>query len=844
MISLKFNKYISMAMIGFLLVGNNVYSFEFDARMLSDLGESGVDLSAFSGSDDHVLGGYVVDVKVNNQLLLWNQDIEFYQDNNDSLVCFTRLFIERLPLKDSIVKTLLSRTKHSTDLASCFDLMSLDKSIVVEFNSSNQILELTIPQFFLMPIDSQWVPPREREKGISGVFVDYSHLFTYQQNKGRGSNSSFRSNGVIGANIGILRIRSNYQYSSEAYGNDKFQWSQRYAFMDISSINAKIYGGEIYTRSTLFNSVRIKGVSIHSDENMMPSYLKGYAPQITGVANSNAIITVMQQGSIISSRQVPAGPFAISDLPSHISGTVDVRVEESNGGIREYQVDIAQVPFLTRKGDIRYSINMGKLDPLIYRSYDNKGVKVNDNIFSGDISYGVSNNISVFGGTIFTTNGDYVAINTGIGVNLGFLGAVSADLTQSKSKSHIGDEKKGQSYRFNYAKRLGDYTNISLVGYRFSSQNYRSIDNHTSIKSQGREGRLDLEKNRFTATLSQVFPVIDSSVSLTMTKGSYWNQKSISNYNVGINKTIRSGLLKSSNVLFSVAKNTYSNDNKEVLYSFYLTIPLGEDYSQRVQYSTSYGDRSKNISQQANYYDNNVFGGDLSLGINTDNKRDFSGSIDYSLNANYERGVAFGRVNTTARYSERHKNLSTSLDGSITITRHGIATHEKVSQDGARVIVDVGAPGVYFNGGNGRGQHKSNIFGLSGINNITGYVRNTYMIDNDNLPDDVEVQKGVINVALTDGAIGYRELGAVSGEKTLSIISLPDGSNPPFGATVYRENGKNSEVGMVAGDGLTYLTGLNKHSKFIIKWNSVKSCSFKIENLNPASLENITCYMD
>lgn len=840
---LKFNKYSSL-IISLLVLGNIASSFEFDPKMLSDLGSGEVDLSAFSGIEEQVSGDYVVDVKINGQVLLWNQDVEFYSNNDESEVCFTRQIIEKLPLKEKVITTLLSRSQDSTELASCFDFMGLDESLITEFDSSNQILNLTIPQVFLNPIDSQWVPPREREIGISGAFVDFSHLFIYQRNKHYGPDTSFRSHGVIGANIGVLRLRSSYQYSSGDNGGDKFSWNQRYAFMDLPSLNAKIYAGELYTRSTLFNSVRIKGVSMHSDENMMPAYLKGYAPQITGAANSNAIVTIAQHGAVISSTQVSAGPFAISDLPSHISGTVDVSIEESNGEIRKYQVDIAQVPFLTRQGDVRYSINMGRLDPFSQRAYQSTGRKINDDVFSGDISYGLSSYLSVFGGTLFTTNGNYLAVNAGIGVNLGFLGALSADITQSKSKSPFDEEKKGQSYRFNYAKKLGKYTNISLVGYRFSSRDYRSIDNYISINSSGSRGRLELEKNRLTASISQVLPAIDSNFYFSVTKGSYWNQKSISNYNVGISKTLRSGLFKSSNILFTVNKNTYSNNNKEVLYSLYLTIPLGTDYSKRLQFRTAYSDQSNKLIQNVTYYDNNVLDGNLSLGVNTSNKRDLSGGLDYSLNANYDRGISFGRVNVIANYSEQYTNASASLDGSITITQYGIATHEKVSEDSARLIVDVGAPGVTFGGGYNKGQHQSNIFGLSGINNVTSYVRNTYAVDNDHLPDNVEVPEGVINIALNDGAIGYRSLGAIAGEKALTVISLPDGSHPPFGATVYRENGENSEVGMIAGDGLTYLSGLNKHSKFIVKWNSVKSCSFKIDKLDPVSLENITCYMD
>lgn len=96
---------------------------------------------------------------------------------------------------------------------------------------------------------------------------------------------------------------------------------------------------------------------------MMPNFLQGYAPQITGTAISNAVVTVRQYGNIIKQVQVPPGPFAIANLPSYLSGTVDVTVEESDGSLNEFQVDIAHVPYLTRKGALRYNINAGKLVP-------------------------------------------------------------------------------------------------------------------------------------------------------------------------------------------------------------------------------------------------------------------------------------------------------------------------------------------------------------------------------------------------------------------------------------------------------------------------------------------------
>ena len=64
---------------------------------------------------------------------------------------------------------------------------------------------------------------------------------------------------------------------------------------------------------------------------------------------------------------------------------------------------------------------------------------------------------------------------------------------------------------------------------------------------------------------------------------------------------------------------------------------------------------------------------------------------------------------------------------------------------------------------------------------------------------------------------------------------------PPFGAVVYRENGEDREVAMVADKGLTYLTGVNKHSTYIVRWNSSKSCQLNIGALNVDSREQLTC---
>ena len=133
---------------------------------------------------------------------------------------------------------------------------------------------------------------------------------------------------------------------------------------------------------------------------------------------------------------------------------------------------------------------------------------------------------------------------------------------------------------------------------------------------------------------------------------------------------------------------------------------------------------------------------------------------------------------------------------------------------------------------------------MAGISNVPNYYNMTYKIDIDNLPDNVSIEDNVIEVALTDGAIGYRALDAVTGEKAIITIMLPNGSHPPFGATVYRENGADTEVGIVSENGLTYLTGLNNKSEYSIKWGRDQSCNLKITTPHLSEFETVICYTE
>lgn len=142
---------------------------------------------------------------------------------------------------------------------------------------------------------------------------------------------------------------------------------------------------------------------------MLPPSLRGYAPEVNGVADSNATVIISQQGRILYQTQVPAGPFSIQDLNSFISGLLDVEIREQNGQVKKYQVATASLPYLTRPGAVRYKLTGGRPS-----GWDHA---VEGPFFTaGEASWGITNGWSLYGGMIGSD--DYQSLSAGIGRDL------------------------------------------------------------------------------------------------------------------------------------------------------------------------------------------------------------------------------------------------------------------------------------------------------------------------------------------------------------------------------------------------------------------------------------------
>ncbi|HGX0390551.1 TPA: fimbria/pilus outer membrane usher protein, partial [Escherichia coli] len=351
------------------LAGAPAYAVDFNTDVLDAADRQNIDFSRFSQAGYIMPGQYQMEIMVNDQGISPSAfPVAFLeppvsgQDGKKPLpqACLTPEMVSRMGL------TVASQEKVTYwNNGQCADLSQLP-GVEIRPNPAEGVLYINMPQAWLEYSDASWLPPSRWDNGIPGLLFDYNINGTVNKpHKGKQS-QSLSYNGTAGANFGAWRLRADYQgnlnhTTGSAQGTDsQFTWSRFYMYRAIPRWRANLTLGENYINSEIFSSWRYTGASLESDDRMLPPKLRGYAPQVSGIADTNARVVISQQGRILYDSTVPAGPFTIQDLDSSVRGRLDVEVIEQDGRKKTFQVDTAYVPYLTRPGQIRYKLVSGR----------------------------------------------------------------------------------------------------------------------------------------------------------------------------------------------------------------------------------------------------------------------------------------------------------------------------------------------------------------------------------------------------------------------------------------------------------------------------------------------------
>ncbi len=804
----------------------SAYATEFNIDVLDAEDIQNIDMSQFSIAGYVPPGDYVLTVFVNGQRLGAPRDITVLEQKTQTqAICIPADLLDSIGLKES-VKPKVTVYPNSQ----CLDLSVL-KGMQTVIDLPTLSLKITIPQLWMEYRDPYWTPPALWEEGINGAFLDYSANVSITEEKEGDKRTYLSTNGTAGINLGVWRFRGDYSaiYQKKRGGRQSqeihdFDFSRLYGFTSLKKLASILTIGENYFYSDVFESWQYSGISLESDDRMLPPKLVGYAPEITGVADTNATVIVRSQNRVLLETTVPPGPFRIQTLDSGVRGILDITIREENGEEKKFSISTASLPYLTRPGRLIYKLVMGKT------RYDGHHL-TGKPVFSGEFSYGLSNAWSLYGGTQF--NSDYQATAIGIGRDLFSFGALSLDITQSFAR--FTDKKiKGRSYRLNYAKSFDALrTDITFAGYRFATRDYRTL---TQFMDQRRTGYdIRSPKENYQIYINKYFD--NFNISLNYQYSTYWQDKPQTQYGLYASTNISIPMLSQQNANISLSATRTERDSgyQDDAINLYLTIPLYKGHS--ISFSESYSriGKSNQYSHRASYSgysdrDNYSLNVGYSHGEEIDSQSSISGY--------YSRDFSQANLSANASYvPQQYRSVGASINSGITVTTQGIALHRSANGDTRLMIETPGVGDVPLDSG----VIKTNHFGLAVIPNVNSYRKSTVSINTSQLPENIETLESTTDITLTKGAIGYRSLSVMKGEKLFAIISLNDGKKPPFGASV--RNADNRELGIVGEDGVTWLVGISSKEKLSVYWAGKKQCELSLpEDLaSPTSMLLLPC---
>lgn len=774
--------------------------YHFSASSLEGdmLTQQDIDLSLFSKSNAQLPGTYPSRVMMNERRLT-DADIAYVSSPEGALVPQLTpnmlrgwgINIDRYPelIKLPADGTLPNSLGNYIPLASA------------QLDFSTMTLKLSIPQAAIKGNGRDYVDPSRWDDGVPVLFSDYS--FSGSQNKDSSDNSSTNQylNLRTGANLGGWRVRN---YSTWSKSDDDRHWDTINTFLqhDVDILKAQFTAGESSTRGEVFDSLQYRGVNLATDEEMLPYSQRGYAPVIRGIASSNAEVSVRQNGYLIYQQNVAPGAFEINDLYSTTnSGDLEVTIKEADGTEHHFTQPYSSIAVMQRPEHLKYEFTAGR-----YRSDSGTNQKEPD-FLQGSMVYGLNNLLTWFGG--LTLSKDYNAANTGVGVALGPLGALSADVTVADAQLDDGSEHTGQSWRVLYSGKIDSTdTNFTLGSYRYSSRGYYSFAD-ANQKLDGHEDDLMFnynKRNRIQASISQNISAL--SVYLNGYQQDYWGtSKKERSVSLGVN-TVLSGV--SYHMAYTYSKTNGEDSDRMVSFGF--SIPL----SRWLPRAWS----SYNISNTKNGYTRQ------NIGVNgtllDDERLNYSLQQSHSNHDGEDTSSVYGTyrsryANLNAGYyasSDSSEQLNYGISGGIVAHPHGVTLAQPLGSQFAIVNAN-DAAGVRFQ--NQRGI-QTDWLGNAVIPSLTPYQENYIRIDTASLPENVDSRDTAATLIPSRNAAVAANFDAHVGYRMLVTLTRPNGQRVPFGAIVTSTLPPMS--GIADDTGTVYLTGIGETTQLTVKWGN------------------------
>ncbi|EDV9508642.1 F4 (K88) fimbrial usher FaeD [Salmonella enterica] len=682
-------------------------------------------------------------------------------------------------------------------------------SVNVDFDVSTQSLALSIPQKGLvkMPENVDW------DYGTSAFRMNYNA----NANTGRNNTSAFGS-ADLKANVGRWVVSSSATVSGGDSGDNSATINMFTATRAIRTLSADLAIGKTSTGDSLLGSTGTYGVSLSRNNSMKPGNL-GYTPVFSGIADGPSRVTLTQNGRLLHSEMVPAGPFSITDVPLYTSGDVRMTVTGEDGREHVQNFPLSVVAGQLSPGQHEFSIATGMPDD----DSDLKG-----GVFAASYGYGLDGLTLRIGGVF---NQDWQGASAGAVLGLGYLGAVSADGAYAMAKYRDGS-RSGNKVQLSWNKQL-DMTNTGLrVSWSQQSEEYENMSSFDPTELWGQENHGRRTKDEWNVGISQPMGGLFS-LSVSGWQRSYYPAQMSGSYRYRDNNGKDTGITGalttqikgiSLRLSWSGSRNMWGENNWSTSASVSVPFTL---FDRRYSSSTSVSigkdggtGFSAGVSGSLNDRFSYGFGGG----------RDSGGGVSNYLNASYSSDRAY--LNGALNYSQfGGTSGSVSVSGSVlAVPLARDIMFSRTTSDTVAVVNVKDMPGVKVTSGDGQTNSDGNL-----VVPLNNYDWNTVTIDAGTLPLNTELTNTSQRVVPTDKAVIWMPFDALKVKRYLLQVKLRNGEFVP-GGTWARDN-KNTPLGFVANNGVLMINTVDAPGDITLGQCRIPAAKLK----NTDKIQEITC---
>jgi outer membrane usher protein len=559
--------------------------------------------------------------------------------------------------------------------------------------------------------------------------------------------------------------------------------------------------------------IRFGGLQVERNFALRPDLITAPLPATSGSAAVPSTVEVFVDNVRTFSREVPAGPYSITNLPALSgSGTARVVLRDASGRQIETNLPFFASPQLLREGFVDFSVQAG-YPRLNYAIESNTYA---DTLFgSGGVRYGLWDNLTLEGHA--EAGGDLYNGGVGLVTNAGAFGVLSV----AGRASHYRGEVGFQGFASFETRLLGLSLGVSTQRSFGAFEDLASLTNlFATSDPRDRYGR------RWRDDPTYIDPVTTGSISRNLRAPQALDRISIgvplpalranlgaSVINLDRGLGDRSRVVAASysqtfgrNIGFSVNVFTDLERPKEAGGIFAsLTVPLGEEVLASVGTASNRNgtyitaDASKPLGLEPGSYGwrvRDVEGGDRSY-------RSAAGA--------YRSGIA--RTEVAVEQVGRGARVAGEIDGAIAATSAGVFMANRI--DDAFAVVDVGAPDVEVFLEN-RSIGKTGSSGKILVPRLQSYQRNRIKIDPTNLPVDADIGRTDEAVVPATRAGVNLDFGIETQSRSATII-LHDRDGQPLRAGLVGKREGQDEPFIVGYDGRTYLRRLEPSNTVIIE---------------------------